>query len=132
MYAFQWKNWFHQRPYFRITFHNDTFFSNYYIGSFQSLQMTFLKVNHIVPVESIPVSSLLLFSRGWLGVFVTLVKLFLCDHSTLSCVCVNSLSQTIANTAILIHIVLHDSELKENIYVTFNMLIQILLSCHLI
>lgn len=87
--------------FFRITFHNDTFFLNYCIGSFQQLQMAFLKVNCKEPVESIPTSNLLLFSPGCFKLFVILSKLLICDYTTLSCVCVNSLSQTIVNIAIL-------------------------------
>jgi hypothetical protein len=75
--------------------------------------MAFLKVNCIGPVESIPVSSLLLFFHGYFKVFATLLELLVCDYSALSCVFVNSFSQTIVNIAILKHIVVHESELKE-------------------
>lgn len=88
--------------------------------------MAFLKVNCKDPVESIPVSSLLLFSHGCFKGFVMLLKLLFRDYTALSCVCVNSLSQTIDNIAILEHTVLHDSGLKENIYLFLNMLVQIL------
>lgn len=69
--------------------------------------MAFLKVNCKEPVESIPVSSLLLFSHGYFKVFVILSEPLICDYTALSCVCVNSLSQTIVNITFLKHIVLH-------------------------
>lgn len=75
--------------------------------------MAFLKVNCKEPVESIPVSSLLLFSHGCFQVFVKLSELLISDYPALSCVCVNSLSQEIFNTAFLKHIVLHDSGLRK-------------------
>lgn len=99
------------------------FFLNYCIGFFQSLQMAFLKVNCKEPVESIPVSSLLLFSPGCFKVFVILLEPLIRDYTALSCVCTNSLSQTIVNTAFLKHIALHESGLKENIYLFLSVLI---------
>ena len=87
--------------------------------------MAFLKVNCEEPVESIPVSSVFIFSHGCFKV-VILSKLLICDYTVVSCVCFNSLSQTIVTIAILKHIVLQDYGLKENVYLRLNILLQIL------
>ena len=67
----------------------------------------------------------LFFSHGCFKVII-LSKLLICDYTVVSCVHVNSLSQTIVTIAILKHIVFQDYGLKENVYLFLNTLVQIL------
>lgn len=58
-----------------------------------------------------------------LKVFVILLEPLICDYTALSCVCSDSLSQTIVTREFMKLIVLHESGFKENIYLFLNMLI---------